>query len=587
MNAALQRCVEHTAAVLAAAITRANSRRGKAFDPLRGMYVTEREVDEIVVSAVSSAGHVALEAFAVPGLDRLALDNSEAHILALCTAAEVIPRFDRVVGFLHDDLTRRTLTVGLLLELLCSTLDERAHVLEVLAPFAKLQRLALVHVTPDDAPLNSKVRIDEGTFEWLSGRGKLDWRLNDVAVFMESNAGGERSAIDVDVQAGVPLTLWGAPEDDLLHASGALASARDVSVVELAPGATLQQVQIGARDSTVRGALLVIRTDAPSQAALAARTLSGLPVITVITAPNGVLGRPSGAHARISPREGLTIEAHEASPLPYGRRVVPRRGMDYLVLPPQRLRAVRSVARRVRMREVVLRDWKMQTGSSRGGVRALFAGPPGTGKTLAAEAVAGELGRDLYVIDLSSVVSKYIGETEKALSNIFAQAARSGVCLLFDEADALFGKRTSVRDAHDRYANIETAYLLQAIDDYPDVVLLATNILSNIDEAMLRRIDVLVEFPMPDIPARRKLWEIALADAPLEDADSDLIAERFALSGGAIQSAALTAAYEAAAEDRRIGMLDLLRAARDEMAKSGRIAGRMELGDHYDALMAE
>jgi SpoVK/Ycf46/Vps4 family AAA+-type ATPase len=276
-----------------------------------------------------------------------------------------------------------------------------------------------------------------------------------------------------------------------------------------------------------------------------------------------------------------------AAPLPYGRRVAPRRTLAHLVLPAQRLRAVRSVLRRVRARDTVQGEWKMQSGSSRGGVRALFAGPPGTGKTLAAEAVAGELGRDLYVIDLSMVVSKYIGETEKALSTIFTEAARCGVCLFFDEADALFVKRTSVRDAHDRYANIETAYLLQAIDDYPDVVLMATNILTNVDEAMLRRVDVLVEFPMPDAPARRRLWHVALAGAPLDGVDLDRLAERFILSGGAIQSAALTAAYDAAAESRAIGTLDLLRAARDEFTKSGKVAGRMELGDHYDALMAE
>jgi SpoVK/Ycf46/Vps4 family AAA+-type ATPase len=185
------------------------------------------------------------------------------------------------------------------------------------------------------------------------------------------------------------------------------------------------------------------------------------------------------------------------------------------------------------------------------------------------------------------VVSKYIGETEKALSTIFTEAARCGVCLFFDEADALFVKRTSVRDAHDRYANIETAYLLQAIDDYPDVVLMATNILTNVDEAILRRIDVLIEFPMPDVPARCRLWQIALADAPLDGVDLGMIAERFAVSGGAIQSAALSAAYEAAAESRAIGVLDLLRATRDEFAKSGKVAGRMELGDHYDLLMTE
>ena len=322
-------------------------------------------------------------------------------------------------------------------------------------------------------------------------------------------------------------------------------------------------------------------------ASATAHCVAGFPALCVIAAPAGIDGEVCGKHVRVSPVERPLPSAHSATPLPYGRRVTPKHGMERLVLPPQNLRAVRSVAQRARLRGIVYDQWKMESGSSRGGVRALFAGPPGTGKTLAAMAVAAELERDLYTVDLSAVVSKYIGETEKALSKIFAEAMRSGVCLFFDEADALFGRRTAVRDAHDRHANVETAYLLQAIDDYPDVVLLATNILSNIDDAMLRRIDVLVEFPMPDAPARQRLWSMAIANAPVNDVDISSLAERFALSGGSIVAAALTAGFEAAAEARPIGMLDLLRATREQFAKSGRVAGRKELGEHYDMLMAE
>jgi SpoVK/Ycf46/Vps4 family AAA+-type ATPase len=258
-----------------------------------------------------------------------------------------------------------------------------------------------------------------------------------------------------------------------------------------------------------------------------------------------------------------------------------------LILPPQQLRAVRSVLGRLAQRETVLREWGLQTGSSIGGVRALFAGPPGTGKTLAAEALCSELGRDLYVVDVSLVVSKYIGETEKALARVFAEAARAGVCLFFDEADALFGKRTEAKDAHDRYANIETAYLLQALDAYPDLVILATNMAGNLDDALVRRIDVKVEFSMPDVAAREELWRRALARAPLAGVDLPELAKSLPLSGGGIQSTALAAAFEAAAAGRPIATIDLLRSARDEMAKLGRVAGRRELGDHFDTLRAE
>ena len=220
-------------------------------------------------------------------------------------------------------------------------------------------------------------------------------------------------------------------------------------------------------------------------------------------------------------------------------------------------------------------------------MRVLFSGPPGTGKTLAAEALANSLGRDLYIVDVSMVVSKYIGETEKALATIFAEAGRAGVCLFFDEADAFFGKRTEAKDAHDRYANIETAYLLQALDLYPDIAILATNMSANIDEALVRRIDVKVEFPMPDVAAREALWKRSLSRAPIDNVDAHDLAKRLPLSGGGIQSAALAAAFRAASEDRPICTIDLLRAASDELAKTGRIAGRFELSENYAELRAE
>jgi SpoVK/Ycf46/Vps4 family AAA+-type ATPase len=187
--------------------------------------------------------------------------------------------------------------------------------------------------------------------------------------------------------------------------------------------------------------------------------------------------------------------------------------------------------------------------------------------------IANQLGLDLYRIDLSQVVSKYIGETEKNLSCIFAEAENSNAVLFFDEADALFGKRTEISDAHDRYANIETSYLLQRMEDYEGIAILATNLRQNMDEAFLRRLRFVVEFPFPDAAHRLRIWQGHLrTGAPLDDdLDLSLLAEHVSVSGGSIRSIVLAAAFLAAGEDRPIGMVHLLRAARREFEKVGKL----------------
>jgi ATPase family associated with various cellular activities (AAA) len=189
------------------------------------------------------------------------------------------------------------------------------------------------------------------------------------------------------------------------------------------------------------------------------------------------------------------------------RRVEPRVGWDDLVLPEPAVGLLRELVVRVRQRDRVLEGWGLgRWGPGGRGVKALFAGDSGTGKTRSAEVVAGELGLDLYVIDLATVVDKYVGETEKNLDRIFAEADRVNGVLLFDEADALFGKRSEVRDAHDRYANVEVAYLLQRMELFEGLAVLTTNLRSNLDEAFARRLDSIVDFPMPEEGDRRRLW---------------------------------------------------------------------------------
>ena len=203
---------------------------------------------------------------------------------------------------------------------------------------------------------------------------------------------------------------------------------------------------------------------------------------------------------------------------------------------------------------------------------ALFVGPSGTGKTLAAEVVAHELGLDLFSVDMSQVVSKYIGETEKNLSRIFDAAEGGSAVLFFDEADGLFGKRTEARDAHDRYANLEVGYLLARLESFSGLAILASNLRQNIDSAFLRRIDFIVEFQQPDIQARERLWAGHLERGlPLaDDVNATLLAEQFPVSGAHIRNAVVGGAFRAAADGEPVSQRHLLSALRREYDKLGK-----------------
>ncbi|MCA9661785.1 MAG: ATP-binding protein, partial [Myxococcales bacterium] len=201
------------------------------------------------------------------------------------------------------------------------------------------------------------------------------------------------------------------------------------------------------------------------------------------------------------------------------------------------------------------------------------SGPPGTGKTMAAAVVARAAGRDLYRIDLSQIVSKYIGETEKHLERVFAEAESADVALFFDEADALFGKRTEIKDAHDRHANIEVSYLLQRIESYPGIVILATNFRKNLDEAFMRRLQIVVDFALPDVAEREAIWRgVWPAAAPVDPGvDAADLAARFEISGGHIRNIAVAAAYAAAEAGTPIGLAEILGAAQIEYRKIGKL----------------
>lgn len=265
------------------------------------------------------------------------------------------------------------------------------------------------------------------------------------------------------------------------------------------------------------------------------------------------------------------------------RRIEPAVTWHDLVLPPDAHAQLRELTARARHRDRVLGEWGMRPGGGRGrGVSALFAGDSGTGKTMSAEVIAADLGLDLYTVDLATVIDKYVGETEKNLERIFTEAAGVNGVLLFDEADAIFGKRSDVKDAHDRYANVESAYLLQRMESFDGLAILATNLRANLDDAFTRRLDLVIDFPVPDPEQRLVLWERCLGPVLPRGTDLDLAfcAKNFELAGGNIRSIAVTAAYLAADTGGAVTMATLIHAIQREYQKLGRLTLASEFGPY-------
>lgn len=258
-----------------------------------------------------------------------------------------------------------------------------------------------------------------------------------------------------------------------------------------------------------------------------------------------------------------------------------------LVLPADQIELLQEACTHVKFRHTVYQQWGFNKIASYGkGLAMLFSGPPGTGKTMAAQVIANQLHMEMYKIQLSQVVSKYIGETEKNLRQIFEEAKNSNCILFFDETDALFGKRSEVKDSHDRHANIETAYLLQQIEEYDGVIIMASNLLQNIDSAFMRRISFIISFPFPDVPTRRILWEKMLGSgAPVaKDVNLDFMAEQFKIAGGNIKNIVIHAAFQAAAQKTPITMKHLLKSAVNEMRKDSIIIVKEDLKEYSDLI---
>ena len=270
------------------------------------------------------------------------------------------------------------------------------------------------------------------------------------------------------------------------------------------------------------------------------------------------------------------------------KRIQVQYTLDDLKLWPEQKRILNNICAHVWHRHKVYDEWNMDSRYAYGkNVSALFYGPPGTGKTMAVHVLANILNLPLYRIELSQVVDKYIGETEKRLEEIFEVAEKNNTILFFDEADSIFGKRSEINDSKDRYANTEVSYILQRIEQYDGIVILASNYRKNIDEAFMRRIRYVVEFSLPDVSLRKELWETSFSkEIPTKDVDFDYLAKQFELSGGAIKNIVLNASFLAASQNKPVGMIEILRSVRNENVKNGKVMLGKDFGV-YEEVMEE
>jgi ATPase family protein associated with various cellular activities (AAA)/winged helix domain-containing protein len=627
-------------AILRDAVGRVAATDPNPADPFRGLYVS----DEAALDAAGGLDGGAVDERLNEFGRTLGLDSLDCELLALCAAPELDPRYGRLVGYLHDDITRRRPSPRLLARLLAGPGPQQELVLARLAAGGRLRRLGVLRIVEADAAVPVAERgliVDELLVASLLGAAletvAAPAGLRDV---VPRSPPPEREHVIrrlgrlIAAGDGVVLACVGPDAEQVLaHAQGAglvVIAAHRLADDELCARARLRarlggrlcvigeverlgdEARAGFVEALARiGGLRILVGPRDAEAGLSESV--GLHAVEVPELTAGERRRLWAAHlpgqaveraadlfllsasqiadaaalARARAHEEGSGEVTEGDVLEAGRAVSRRSLGDLaqrlgstctwsdLVLPPAELRLLRSIVGFVRHRERVLDEWGFGAlPGTTAGLTALFAGESGTGKTMAAQVIANELGLEVYRVDLAGVVSKYIGETEKNLDRVFAAAEHANAVLLFDEADALFGKRSAVTDARDRYANIEIAYLLQRIEGYPGVVILTTNMRQDVDQAFLRRLDFAVDFPVPGPDERVELWRRHLpASAPLDDdVDVARLGAAHRLAGGAIRNAARAAAFAAAEDGGAIGMGHLQHAVTLELRKLGRLS---------------
>jgi hypothetical protein len=619
----------------------AESRRLRAryqlsMDELRGMFISDAMVDAFLAADCPPAQVEPPPNPVEELVDGLFLDRQAEGALLILLAPELDPRFWTFYAYLNDDASRRWPTPDLVGRLLGTPAEA------MFAPASPLVRLNLAVADPADSgrPLRLRgwrpapalvhraIGLPEQHSSLLStlkaapavaplqltppwpallvtgqtGTGRTELAAAHAAaagfgalLFDATRAGEARSPLLAEAAVAARLDramlvvvadeveAWPIGADDIpiaivTNKAGAWAwTLQPRLVLPASPGAA----DPAARAGYWRKALRDVGLPAPRGVAEAAAARFRLPPPAIARAARRAAADRQAGPVRHRVLEAARAEA-AADPGPLARRIAPSCDWRDLVLPSAAMRQLRDFAGAIERRERVFGEWGFASvGRATGrGLAALFSGGSGTGKTLSASVVAQAAGLDLWKIDLSAMVSKYIGETEKNLERLFSTSGASDSILFFDEADAIFGARSEVKDAHDRYSNIELAYLLQRIEEFEGVVVLATNLSRNIDTAFMRRIPFVIDFPMPDAGARSRLWRLAIPlRAPLcANVDLAALGARFEMSGGDIRAAALEAGFLAAGNGGVIDRHSIETAVSRQLHKRGRLMGGLLAG---------
>jgi SpoVK/Ycf46/Vps4 family AAA+-type ATPase len=660
----LQSALARLDRIVAVAVERATETFGPAAsrDSFRGLYLSGEQFERVLAQIPGEPllwTALAPEDETVDLASELGLTPFDLDVLLLAVAPELDLKYERLFGFLQDDVTRKRATVDLALHLLCETAEmrivRRSHFmpgapllakrwLRLVADPSQVDPPLLAHylkpearavsvftgqreINPRTAPFCRLVEspdrsweetaLDASAAEALVRVASLGVALEKPArLFFEgpSGAGQVETAEALATELGTPLLTADLARATACHADpetvlpelfseaqfhGAILFLEGADAVPqglLASLAAERWLTILSGPRSFSGwfpvSFYTLGADASRRTWSQVLGSEGFPVIpdTIETlsarlklTPKQIGQTASEAVYHAAWRGANEVEvrdfmhaarvhaSHDLAAL--ARKVQALHGWDDLILPEDTKAQLREMCERAGQRRRVLEDWGFDRKLSMGmGTNALFAGPSGSGKTMAVEIISNELQLDAYRIDLSGVVSKYIGETEKNLDRIFGAAQNANVILFFDEADALFGKRSEVRDSHDRYANIEISYLLQKMEEYTGIAILATNLKQNLDDAFVRRLTFSIHFPFPDEASRRRIWKgIWPEGVPLaDDVDGNLLAGRFELSGGNILNVALAAAFAASAEDQPVSLRHLLHATRREYQKYGK-----------------
>jgi ATP-dependent 26S proteasome regulatory subunit len=589
------------------------------------------------------------------------LNHFAVNVILTCLAPALDLRYQKLYGYLLDDMTRTRPTPNMILDLLVEPGPERLEYLHYFADESLLFKYRLIQhgAEPglhDPSLLNQPLAIDPTLVHWVLGVYEPAAAIRDFVTFdntpmaelaclsetqqtlinqaVESEAlllfygrdtlaqqtavlalaqQQERSLLTLDlvraVKAGLPaqeaiewalrdarlvaavvqITGWeacleeGAPPVALFttlcdHPGPVvIVSATRWQPRQVARQRRLLWLEFALPDHVQRHQLLThFLGEQPVDPDLDLATLAGEFKLTsgqLRDLVNSAIDQATGAGRAVNNADLFAAARSHSNPrlATLATKLTPRHTRADIILPPDPMARLVELINKVRYRTLVLHEWGMGEKLAAGGINALFCGKPGTGKTMAAQIVAHELGMDVYRIDLSSMVSKYIGETEKNLERVFTEAESSNAILFFDEADALFGKRSDTKDAHDRYANIEVSYLLQRMDTFDGVTILATNLRANLDEAFTRRFDTIIDFPFPEEGERLCIWQTLLPAKVPKAPDLDLrrLARTFKLAGGSIRNIIVDAGYRAAADGKVLTMLHLLQSTRREVQKMG------------------